>query len=133
MQWPAEHICVPVHITQDTPLRPQVLAPGVVWHLPVESQQPVQLLGPHGVLHAPPVQLAPAPLHFWQVPPPGGPHAAVVLPGWHMPIESQQPLAQEVALHDDGIWHILSAHTFGEVQLMQAAPPPPHAVFEVPG
>jgi hypothetical protein len=64
MQWPAEHICVPMHIAHATPLSPHVLAPGVVLHVPVASQQPVQLVGPHGVLHVPLMHVAPVPVHF---------------------------------------------------------------------
>jgi hypothetical protein len=65
--------------------------------------------------------------------PPGVPHAATVLPVWHMPIASQQPLGHVVALHAGGIWQDLSTHTIGAVQLAHIAPPPPHAVFDVPG
>jgi hypothetical protein len=93
---------VPAQAMQVAPFWPQ--APLVdATQAPEASQQPAQLLGPHGVLHMPAVQVAPAPLQDAHGPPPAGPHAAGVVPGWQAPLASQHPVGQVLAHFDGGV------------------------------
>jgi hypothetical protein len=93
----ALHVEPPVHVRHIAPLAPHAAfapepTPGV-WHVPVKSQQPLQ--PGHAPPSPPPVQ-SPL-LHAWPEPqtwhvPPLFPHAALAVPSWHSPFESQQPL-----------------------------------------
>jgi hypothetical protein len=59
---------------------------------------------------------------------PPAPHAAVVLPGWQLPLASQQPLAQDVVSQT----HAEPAHSCPEAHATQAAPSVPQYWVVVP-
>jgi hypothetical protein len=60
---------------------------------------------------------------------PAGPHALELVPAWHWPKSSQQPLGQVLALH----WpHTPFTHAEPIGQTWQAWPPTPHAMSSVP-
>jgi hypothetical protein len=57
------------------------------------------------------------------------PHAALALPGWQLPLPSQQPLAQLVASH----WHTPLTHSCPARHAQQAAPSAPQKSLVFPG
>ena len=98
--------CPAPQLVHAAPSVPQALLLVPSWHWPRESQQPLGqevALQTFGVVHT----------WFWQVCPwlqsvhaaPPFPQAPRIVPGWHVPRESQQPLGQELALQTLGVVH----------------------------
>ncbi len=59
------------------------------------------------------------------------PHAPVTLPGWQVPVASQQPVGHVDALHA-GAWHLPALHVSPEGHAMHEPPPVPQAPGTVP-
>jgi len=121
------------HVWQAPPALPQSVVAAPVWHVPLTSQQPLQLPGPQGVgaQKAPPTGPGPPP-KIWQVRPavhvmqltPPMPQSADVLPAWQTPLPSQQPFGQVVGLHT-GVTHVPPWQRSVVGQTLHFSPPVP--------
>jgi hypothetical protein len=123
---PPMHSCPVGHATQAAPFAPHCAAVGGVTH-DVPLQQPVgQSVELQYGTQLCPVHSLPA-LHATHAAPPV-PQSALAVPGWQLPLVSQQPAGQVVALQP----HTPLMHSAPVAHAMQAAPPTPHSVFNVP-
>jgi hypothetical protein len=154
-QWPVTHALPSIEVVQLPHFAPPV--PQLVGDCdPYGTQAPLaqQPFAHEAALHthAPPEQASPLPHEMHATPP--LPQAPITLPGWHMPLASQQPFLQELELHAPQVWLLVSQvwppaqsplplqphtpparqawPTALRVQSTQVALPPPHAVGIVP-
>jgi hypothetical protein len=97
VQEPAEHMSAVkgLHAVHATPLVPHVMNDDGLLHVGPEQQPVAQLVTSHPVQVPEDVQVPG--LHDWHMPPPL-PHTVLEWPVWHVPLPSQQPVGQEVAL-----------------------------------
>jgi hypothetical protein len=108
----------------------------VVTHVPLLSQQPLQLeaLHPEPLVHAPATHVC-DPVQMWQVPP-FSPHAAPVFAGWmQKPLGAQHPPLQLLELH--ALWEFaqmpVELQTSEPEHAEHNPPPTPHADVAFPG
>jgi hypothetical protein len=119
LQVPAEQLgVVPEQALQAVPPVPQAVAASAVWHVPVESQQPVAQLEALQLLavQVPPLQNGVPPVQLWQATPPE-PQLLMDSAVWQVPVESQQPSVEHVCVEPQS-WHV--------------TPPLPQALDAVP-
>jgi hypothetical protein len=135
LQVPAEQLgVVPEQALQAVPPVPQAVAASAVWHVPVESQQPVAQLEALQLLavQVPPLQNGVPPVQLWQATPPE-PQLLMDSAVWQVPVESQQPSGQLVALQPPELAQICCVeHVCVEPQSWHVTPPLPQALDAVP-
>ena len=90
------------HPTHAAPPVPQAFTVPPVWQAPDPSQQPVQVAGPHGggVSHVPETQASPEGHTTQSLP--ASPQSLVLVPAWHLPNVSQQPVQLDAL--QTGFW-----------------------------
>jgi hypothetical protein len=97
---PAEQLgVVPEHVLHAVPPVPQADAASAVWQVPVESQQPVAQLEGLQLLAVqfPPLQNGVPPVQLLHAAPPE-PQLLMDSAVWQVPVESQHPVGQLVAV-----------------------------------
>jgi hypothetical protein len=123
---------LPLHVAQVLPPLPQsdVVFPG--WQMSCWSQHP---LGHVWKVHVAPWQLPPTHAspegHAAQALPPV-PQSFRVIPSWHTPETSQQPVGQVVGLHAEAVHDPAVQASLGGHEA-QALPPVPQNIVLVPG
>jgi hypothetical protein len=113
-------------MAQEPPPEPQadVVSPG--WQMSFSSQQPLGHVLKLQVepWQVEPMQLSPGPQAVQARPP--VPQSFTVLPIWHSPLWSQQPLGHVMGLHD-APWHDPAIHRSPAGQVTHELPPKPQS------
>jgi hypothetical protein len=125
---------VPEHVKQAVPPVPHADAVSVVWHVPVESQQPVAQLEGLQLLAVqfPPLQKGVPPVQLLHAAPPE-PQLLMDSAVWQVPVESQHPVGQLAAVQPPEAAQICCAeHVCDEPQSWHVTPPLPQALDDVP-
>jgi hypothetical protein len=125
----------PEHVKQAVPPVPHAEAASAVWHVPVESQQPVaQLEGLQlFAVQFPPLQKGVPPVQLLHAAPPE-PQLLMDSAVWQVPVESQHPVGQLVAVQppEFAAQICCAEHVCDEPQSWHVTPPLPQALDDVP-
>ncbi len=123
---------MPWHVAHVPPPSPQsvIVSPG--WQTSSESQHPSgQLVALHvAPWHKPATHASPAG-HSWHPAPPE-PQSFSDVPAWHVPVVSQQPVGQVVALHAETL-QTPAVQLSPDGHAAQATPAVPQSAFVTPG